>query len=50
MKNALHLADIISSVKRRGRRGIHSATQTFQALRIAVNDEMVVLKRVWNRL
>ena len=44
VKNALHLADIISSVKRRGRRGIHSATQTFQALRIAVNDEMVALK------
>lgn len=44
VKNALQLADIISSVKRRGRRGIHSATQTFQALRIAVNDEMVALK------
>ena len=44
VKNALQLADIISSVKRRGHRGIHSATQTFQALRIAVNDEMVALK------
>ena len=44
VQNALQLADIISSVKRRGRRGIHSATQTFQALRIAVNDEMVALK------
>ena len=44
VKDALQLADIISSVKRRGRRGIHSATQTFQALRIAVNDEMVALK------
>ena len=44
VKNALQLADIISSVKRRGRRGIHSATQTFQALRIAVNDEMVALE------
>ena len=44
VKNALQLADIVSSVKRRGRRGIHSATQTFQALRIAVNDEMVALK------
>ena len=43
VKNALQLADIISSVKQRGRRGIHSATQTFQALRIAVNDEMVAL-------
>lgn len=44
VKNALQLADIISSVKRRGRRGIHSATQTFQALRIAVNDEMAALE------
>ena len=43
VKNALQLADIVSSVKKRGRRGIHSATQTFQALRIAVNDEMVAL-------
>ena len=43
VKNALQLADIISAVKQRGRRGIHSATQTFQALRIAVNDEMVAL-------
>ena len=44
VKNALQLAEIVSSVKRRGRRGIHPATQTFQALRIAVNDEMVALK------
>ena len=44
VQNALQLADIVSSVKRRGRRGIHSATQTFQALRIAVNDEMAALK------
>ena len=44
VRDALQLADIVSSVKRRGRRGIHSATQTFQALRIAVNDEMVALK------
>ena len=43
VKNALQLADIVSSVKQRGSRGIHSATQTFQALRIAVNDEMVAL-------
>ncbi len=43
VKDSLQLAEIISSVKRRGRRGIHSATQTFQALRIAVNDEMSAL-------
>ena len=43
VKDSLQLAEIISSVKRRGRSGIHSATQTFQALRIAVNDEMSAL-------
>ena len=43
VRDSLQLAEIISSVKRRGRRGIHSATQTFQALRIAVNDEMSAL-------
>lgn len=43
VKDSLQLAKIISSVKRRGRKGIHSATQTFQALRIAVNDEMSAL-------
>ncbi len=40
VEDSLQLAEIISSVKRRGRKGIHSATQTFQALRIAVNDEI----------
>ena len=44
VRNSLQLADIVSSVKPRGRRGTHSATQTFQALRIAVNDEMVALE------
>ena len=43
VQNALHLAEIISAVKPRGRNRIHSATQTFQALRIAVNDEMMAL-------
>ena len=43
VNDSLQLAEIISSVKRRGRKGIHSATQTFQALRIAVNDEMSAL-------
>lgn len=37
------LAEVIaSSIKRKGR--LHPATKTFQALRIAVNDELVVLK------
>lgn len=37
------LAEVISAVKPRGRSKIHSATKTFQALRIAVNDEMTSL-------
>ena len=41
------LAQIVESVKpRRGR--IHPATQTFQALRIAVNDEIGALKQALN--
>ena len=43
VKDAVQLADIVASVKRRGRKGIHAATQTFQALRIAVNDEIAAL-------
>ena len=43
IRDAQQLAEIISAVKPRGRRHIHSATQTFQALRIAVNDEMTAL-------
>ena len=44
VENSLQLAEIISAVKPRRRRNIHAATQTFQALRIAVNDEMNSLK------
>jgi 16S rRNA (cytosine1402-N4)-methyltransferase len=43
IKTSKELADLITSViKRKGR--LHPATKTFQALRIAVNDELNVLK------
>jgi 16S rRNA (cytosine1402-N4)-methyltransferase len=38
------LASLVSSVKKGGRRNIHPATQTFQALRIAVNQELDALE------
>lgn len=40
------LANIISQVTRRGKDGIHPATRTFQALRIATNDELRNLRHV----
>ncbi len=43
VENAHQLAEIVKAVKRRRRKGIHAATQTFQALRIAVNDELFAL-------
>src|SRR2546422_3684155 len=39
------LAAVVSGVLGRGRPGIHPATRTFQALRIAVNDELGGLDR-----
>src|SRR2546427_52715 len=39
------LAAVVSGVLGRGRAGIHPATRTFQALRIAVNDELGGLDR-----
>lgn len=39
------LADIVRQVVRRGEHGVDPATRTFQALRIAVNDELGELER-----
>lgn len=49
----IELADLITSVVPRGRGKVHPATRTFQALRIAVNDELGQLEQVlpvWNEL
>ena len=45
IKTTFDLVKIVESAVPRGRRGrIHPATKTFQALRIAVNDELGALK------
>lgn len=44
VRSTTHLAEIVSAaVPRRARGRIHPATRTFQALRIAVNDELTEL-------
>jgi 16S rRNA (cytosine1402-N4)-methyltransferase len=42
--STLKLAEVIASATRSGRPGMHPATRSFQALRIAVNDELAVLE------
>lgn len=44
IRTTQELARLVSTVKRGGRREIHPATQTFQALRIAVNQELEALE------
>lgn len=44
IETTFQLADLVASVvKSRGKKGLHPATQTFQALRIAVNGEIEIL-------
>ncbi|GBQ98996.1 16S rRNA (cytosine(1402)-N(4))-methyltransferase RsmH [Asaia lannensis] len=45
IRTTARLADIVRSVVRPDKSGIHPATRTFQALRIAVNDELGELQR-----
>ena len=40
-----HLAEVVAGAKRRGRHKKHPAVQVFQAIRIAVNDELGELTR-----
>jgi len=44
LQRTQELADLVASVVPAGRQKIHPATRTFQALRIAVNDELAVLR------
>lgn len=47
IRDTLHLADTVASaIPRRGHGRIHPATKTFQALRMAVNDEQGELARL----
>lgn len=40
IRTTRHLAEIVAEVTTSGKRGLHPATRTFQALRIAVNSEL----------
>lgn len=46
IESTMELAEIIASATSSGRPGMHPATRSFQALRIAVNDELKVLEKV----
>ena len=44
LETTTQLAEVVASVKRRGKTKIHPATRTFQAIRIAVNQELKQLQ------
>ncbi len=46
IRSTRHLARVVAQVTRGGKSGIHPATRTFQALRIAVNGELEALEAV----
>jgi len=46
IETTTQLADIVATVSRNKHKKIHPATRTFQALRIAVNDELNTVERV----
>ena len=46
IRTTKHLAEIIAAANRGGRPGIHPATRTFQALRIATNRELESVEQV----
>ena len=53
INTTIELADLITKAVPRGRGKVHPATRTFQALRIAVNDELGQLEQalpIWNEL
>ncbi|MGE5123717.1 MAG: 16S rRNA (cytosine(1402)-N(4))-methyltransferase RsmH, partial [Acidobacteriaceae bacterium] len=46
IENTVQLAGVVARVTQGGKSGIHPATRTFQALRIAVNGELEALEEV----
>lgn len=44
IETTTHLADLIARIKRHRHSHLHPATKVFQALRIAINDEMTVIE------